>query len=384
MSLRERILEKLKERKKKVEEGSINCIPLPFNRFRQDFPGIEQERYYIVTGSPKSGKTQLMNYLFIYNTILYYYTHPDVLKVKVFFFPLEETPEDITIRFQAFLLNYLTHGRYRISPTDMKSTDERKPLPDEILHFMETNETFIKIMEVYEEVITFYDDRNPTGIWKNVNSYAKTHGKFIPKTIEYEELDELGIKQKKTKEILDYYVPDNPDEYVFIVVDHISLIEPEKGLSLRESINKLSDYMIRLRNRYHYIPVVVQQQNKETQNLEAIQSDNIRPTQIGLADSTSTGKDANVLIGITNPNAFKRSEYLGYAVNKGGEGLADNFRILEIVLNRNGRSNGLCPLFTDGAINDFRELPLPGDENIRKYYDYSKSLRTPQKIIVNN
>lgn len=56
MSLRERILEELKERKKKVEEGSINCIPLPFNRFRQDFPGIEQKRYYIVTGAPKAGK----------------------------------------------------------------------------------------------------------------------------------------------------------------------------------------------------------------------------------------------------------------------------------------------------------------------------------------
>ena len=79
------------------------------------------------------GKSQLTNYIFIINTILWTYTHPGIIKPKIFYFPLEETPESITLRFMAFLLNYLTKGSIFISPTDLKSTDERKPLPEDVL-----------------------------------------------------------------------------------------------------------------------------------------------------------------------------------------------------------------------------------------------------------
>ena len=48
MSLRERVLTELKERRLKVINGNINCIPSPFGRFRDDFLGIEKGRYYLV------------------------------------------------------------------------------------------------------------------------------------------------------------------------------------------------------------------------------------------------------------------------------------------------------------------------------------------------
>lgn len=73
------------------------------------------------------------------------------------------------------------------------------------------------------------------------------------------------------------------------------------------------------------------------------------------------------MIGITNPYSYELPNYLGYDVQK----FKDHFRVMEIVLNRNGRSNGICPLFFDGAINSFKELPLPNDViNINKVYSY--------------
>ena len=382
MSLRERIITYLEERKKKVEEGKINCIPLPFTRFRQDFPGIEQGSYYLISGFTKAGKTQLMNYIFVYNTILYTYYHPNKIKPKIFYFPLEETPEAITLRFMAFLLNHLSKGKIRISPTDLKSTDERKPLKQEVLDAMNTEE-FRNIMDWYEEVITFYDDRNATGVWKNLNNYAKTHGTIVNKTIEIKEIDDLGIERITTREIFDHYVPNDFDEYVLIIVDHISLLNTERDLTLRESINKLSEYMIILRNRYNYIPVIVQQQSTETNNLEAFKANKIRPTVAGLADSKYTSRDCNVMIGITNPYSHELDEYLGYQINKGGVGLKGNARFMEIVINRNGNANGICPLFFDGAINDYRELPLPTDtEELNKYYNYAKSIRTVKTFFI--
>lgn len=47
---------------------------------------------------------------------------------------------------------------------------------------------------------------------------------------------------------------------------------------------------------------------------------------------------------------------------------------MEIVLNRHGQSNGICPLFFDGATCTFKELPLPEDKvNMQKVYDFIKN-----------
>lgn len=58
-----------------------------------------------------------------------------------------------------------------------------------------------------------------------------------------------------------------------IIIDHIGLIQPQKlngtQLSLHESISLLSsDYLIKLRNRFNYIPVVVIQQAIAGENIE--------------------------------------------------------------------------------------------------------------------
>ena len=50
MSLRERVIFNLEERRDKVINGDINCIPLPFVRFREELPGIEQGKYYLISG----------------------------------------------------------------------------------------------------------------------------------------------------------------------------------------------------------------------------------------------------------------------------------------------------------------------------------------------
>ena len=63
--------------------------------------------------------------------------------------------------------------------------------------------------------------------------YAKTHGKTYYKTIMVKEVDELGITSEVERKLFDYYVPDDPNEYVMFIVDHISLLEPIKGMSLR-------------------------------------------------------------------------------------------------------------------------------------------------------
>ena len=372
-SLRERVIAGLEERRERVINGDINCIPLPFKRFRSELPGIEQGKYYLISGATKASKTQLTNYLFMYNTILYSYYNQGIIQPKIFYYNLEETAEAITLRFMSYLLYTLSNKR--ISPTDLSSTNAESPLEEEIIDLLRSEE-YTNILDYYEEVVSFMSSRNPTGVWKDLKSYADSHGTIHNKKCIYK--DEFGVEHNG--EQFDYYEPNNPNEYIFIIIDHVSLLEVERNMTLRECINKLSEYMIILRNRYKYIPVVVQQQSVETTNLEAFKNNKIRPTMSGLSDSKYTAKDCDVMLGITNPFSYEIPEYLQYNIRQ----FKGNFRCLEVVLNRSGQSNGICPLFFDGAINFFGELPLPTDkENLEKVYKKLEKIRSVSNKVTN-
>ena len=253
MTIKDRVLNTIKARRERLIKGEINCIPLPFERFRTEWPGIEQGMYYLISGASKSSKTQLANYLFVYNTVLFAFKHRDIVSPKIYYYNLEETDEAITLRFMSFLLYSI--DKIRISPTDLKSTDSNKPVHEDIINLLESPK-YKEILDFYEEVVEFKQSRNPTGVYKDVKAYAEEHGVTYKKKYTYK--DELGITREG--DAFDYYTPTNPNEYFFIIVDHVSLLETERGLTLRESINKLSEYLIIFRNRYNYIPVVIQQQ----------------------------------------------------------------------------------------------------------------------------
>lgn len=374
MSLIQRVLTNLEERRQRVLRGDINCIPSPFKGFQQDFPGIEQGKYYLISGASKSGKSQLASYLFLYTPILYAYHHPEQVRIRIFYFPLEETPEKITMRFMCHLLYTLSNCKIRISPMKLQSVNTGHIVEPEVLELLNSIE-YRSILDFYEDHVHFINDRNPTGCWKTINRYAQEHGIIHKKKIILENKD-TGIPIEK--EVFDYYEPNDPDEYVEIIWDHASLTELERGMSLKECMDKLSEYFMIFRNHYNYIPVNIQQQNAETISLDAFKSNKIRPTLAGLADTKNTGKDCSVMLGITNPFAFELPYYpYPNDANNPNNYLIRNlkgyFRLLEVVLNREGESNGTLALYFDGATNFFMPLPPPNDKTkLEKYYQLVK------------
>lgn len=353
-----RIIKNLRDRRNNILSGNVNCIPSPFVRFRNDFPGIEQGRYYLISASTKVGKTQLMNYLFLYNSVLYSYYHPDKVHLRVLYYNLEETQEAITLRFMCHLLYILSNKTIRKTPNDLKSVREDKVIDEEILNKFE-REPYKSILEYFENTVTFLDDKNPYGVYKQSKKYAESNGVTHTKKLQVKNSEGEVIDER---DIFDYYTPYDPKEYVMIVIDHISLISPDSKQDLREGINTLSSYLVQLRNKYNYIPVVVQQQSNETANLEAFKANKIRPTVAGLSDSKYTGKDVNVMLGLSNPYAFEMNAYAGYDLSR----LKGNARFLEVVINRDGESNGMIGLYFDGAVNYYEELPPP---RTREYND---------------
>lgn len=365
-TLRERVIAGLEERRERLLNGQLNRIPSPFERFSNDFIGIEQSCYYTITSFTKGGKSQFTSFTFIYKPLMFcYYTKADI-DIKILYFPLEETPERIMQRFISWLLYDFSKGEIYISPKDLRSTVN--PLSQDILDVINSEE-IQDIIKYFEDHIVFPDEPgNPTGIYKYCVRYAEEHGKVYTKTGKYK--DEFGVTQER--QVFDRYEQDNPNEYRLVIIDTINLIDTERGMTLKQSMDKLSEYCAKyLRNRYHYSPVIIQQQAFDQEGNEAFKIGRIRPSVAGLGDSKYTSRDSNVVLGLFSPFRFAIREYEGYDISK----LKDNIRFLEMIVNRDGEMGGLCPLYFDGAVCHFSELPKPDSPQIQQVYKFIQNKR---------
>lgn len=346
-------INQLENRRQRILTGGVNCITSPFKRFLDDFCGVEQSTYYVITSFTKGSKTQFTSFTFLYRTVMYAYFTSEDLDFKIIYFNLEETKERIMQRFMSWLLFRFTKGAIRISPKELRSTVT--PVDEKILDRLKQFD-IQDILHYFEEHVIFPTEApNPTGIYKYCRQYAEDHGTVHKRTVKMK--DELG--QLVDTEVFDYYEQDNPNEYRMIIIDTINLIDTERGMNLKQSIDKLSEYCAKyLRNRYHFSPIIIQQQAFESEGNDAFKLGRVRPSAVGLGDSKYTSRDANVTLGLFSPFRFGITEYFGYDITI----LKDRIRFLEVITNRDGEMGGLLPLWFDGAVCDFKELPKPDDK----------------------
>lgn len=302
--------------------------------------------------------------MFLYNPIQQMLDKNLNIKLKIFYITLEMTKEQKMLSAFSNIL-YVKEG-LRISPSDLKSTKASKVLPESVLEIIKKYEPYF---DKIEEIVEFIDDiRNPTGIYDLLRKYAMANG-----TIHYRDLNINGEIIK----VEDYYTPNDPEEYVMVIVDHIGLISTEKRngqqLTLHESISTLSaDYLIKLRNRFGYIPVVVQQQASAQESVENKKANKLKPSLDGLGDNKLTQRDCDLALGLFSPFRHEIPDYQGYDVKT----FKDNIRFLEIIGGRDGGAGTICPLYFDGAVNYFKELPLPNDnERMQQVYKTIQHIR---------
>ena len=315
-------------------------------------------------------KTQITDWLFLYNTIQQVIDQDLNIRLKIFYFSLEMSKEQKMLSAFSNIL-YIKEG-IRIAPKDLRSTQMSKVLSEETLAIIEKYQPYF---EKIEEIVEFIDDiRNPTGIYKFVREYAHANGTQHMKKVQF-----TNNKTGETfeQEIDDWYEPNDPDEYVMIIIDHISLISPENKNGQKQGlhgsiVDLSSNYLIKLRNKYNYIPVVIQQQASSQESLEHQKANRLKPSLDGLGDCKLTQRDADVIIGLFSPFRHEIPVYLEYDIKK----FRDNIRFLEIVGGREGGGGTTCPLYFDGAVNYFRELPLPSQhEQIKQVYDFLDKIR---------
>ena len=204
-----------------------------------------------------------------------------------------------------------------------------------------------KLIDFFEEKVNFYEDNNPTGIYNSCRAWAMDHGSVINDGVKY--YDKVTGEPHYNKK----YIPDNPNLYKIIWVDHLGLLSPDKTApDLRNAIQMLSaTHFVKLRNHLGFTIWAVQQQ-MAFDTVDAFKIDKIEPSVTNLSDNKATAKDANAVIALWSP-VFMGKDVMGFDnnLNISFRKLGIYGRIAKVLANRDGMCGESFPLFMDGAIS---------------------------------
>jgi len=229
--LYKKVLQEIDNNREKRLRGDSVTIPWSMPRISEVLPGIEKARYNLVSAPPKGGKTQFTDFLFLYEPIEWLEKNPSSnIKLKIFYFSLEISKE-------AKMRSAISHKLFKdynisISPQKLLSVFNRYIIDDNITGILHSEE-YLKWAERFESIVEIHDTiRNPYGIFNTVRNFAEQNGKYTTKTIKWVEEDGNVVDRV----VRDAYVPNDPDLFVIIILDHVSLLQTERGQSLHQAI----------------------------------------------------------------------------------------------------------------------------------------------------
>lgn len=324
--------------------GNYNCLPfVGYGSFSEALPGIEKSCYYIITASSGIGKSKLMRHMFINTALRYTNKH----KISIKYFSLEESvkkviySEIISELYNRFgikvhykqLLSVGRNNRFDIGLID-KVRDCRGYIED-----------YLNSVEVIDTL------KKPSDIYRNVRNFAckiGTHYNQSGLPMTHSEVERMYNGDLNAYGLFSHYSLNDPNHYVIIIVDHLSLLQSERGHDKRSSMELFSSqFCIPLRDRYGFSVVVVQQQAADR---ESGDRDN-EPTLEGLGDCKTTQRDADVILGLYNPSRYGKESHNGiYLGNPDGY----RYRSVRLLKNRNGNVGVSYPFRFFGETGHFK------------------------------
>ena len=348
------VFEKAMSSIERGREGLNKGIPIPFERLRRYLPNIQQKTYYLVGAGTKVGKTSLADDIFFYGAYDHIVANPSEITLDIDYFSFEIDSETKILKG---INRKLWHDYGLIvDASTILSRGEHK-CSQEIYDLAKTYRGYFDKME---DMVTVHDmPDNPTGINKYLINKARQHGRIIEKNIQKDPTKDPVMR-------FDKYIPNDPNRYWIIMIDHIALMLEERGYNTKQNIDKMSQYLVQLRNNFNAIPVVIQQLAFDSESDQRHQAGRLTPTLKDFGDSKYTTRDANVIMTLFSPSRYNIERFQNYNINR----LSNTYRNLEILENRDGEPNVNVGLNFIGECGTFRELPKAG-EMTEAGYDYA-------------
>ena len=336
--------------KQRIEDGLAGLyhgLPNGLNKFNRYLYGIQRKRYYLYGGLSGSAKTTLVDFKLL-NALSY--AKKMGIKVYVYYYSFEIDRETKQANFlSCHIFNkykriippqkILGLGKYRLD-------EEEKKLVEQELPYIE---------QLFQEINFCFDPINPTGIYKELLQHFRDTGKFKMRPYKKVITDKFGNETLEDSELMESYEPNDPDSYTIVVKDHLALLKSESGKSVKETIDKDSEYTVLLRNICGLTAMHIQQFNQGLNSVDRqkFKGIDISPQQNDFKDSTNPYQDCDCAIGIMNAYKMDMEECLGYDLTL----LKNRFRMLKIIKNRGGYDNVACGTTFIPEGGYFKELP---------------------------
>ena len=349
--------------------------------------GIHQKSVYVVASAPKVGKSTLVDYSFVISPYMEWLkfteenngVEPYPLKWIYYSFEVDRIQKEF--KFAAHFM-YKDHGifdfmyegkRYEMNSEYLqgKKVDENGKV------ILLTEDHKLKLLQVYQDriiplfgeydgtgkqiksgKIKFIEEKvNPTGIRNDlIRNVAQRNGQEV-----YENFTVIENGTEVTKHKVIGYKPTNPKSRFIIIIDHVRKIPRERGFSMKENIDKTSEYVVEMRNLYGFTFVIIAHSNRNLAdpNRKREAGEYLFTTADDIKDSGNLSEDADYVFTMFNPNdeKFNLDKHFGIPLKDEQDNLLHpSYRSIHLVESR----HTICPahIQTDmfGGVNYFSPL----------------------------
>lgn len=343
--------------------------------------GIHPGRYYLIGADSGVGKTTFADFAFVISALQA--AEAAGKKLYLFYYSFEISKQSKTAKWisQAVYLKY----KVRLPSEYILGRIAGKPVTDE--HDLMIQDAYTLVEHIMNSIVFIEDPIHPTHIYHSlVDSHYGSIGTIIREA--------PSAKQKAEGRLgrILKYTPNKGEEnsQTIVIVDHIALTAPEKGMNTKDVIDRLSSYFVQLRNMFGTTVVVVQQFNSDLQTFNRLThlrkqgAGIILPQKLDFGDSKYTFRDADVVIGLVKPHAFSLEEFFGVDIT-----LFKAYYVCAVLMkNRYGMDNKMVSYFMDPItglfeyIKDARSADNPFVEQL--YSPKVKELDACQELFFPN
>lgn len=340
MSLKQRIQDGLNGKYKGLSNGLEDISKYTF--------GIQKKCYTLIGGLSGTYKTTLLDYM-VFSAIED--AKKQNIKLDVFYYSFEIDK----LTKQCNWLAQAVYNKYNkvITPEKIKGLGSYRLNSEEE---QMVNSCIDEVEEMFDNINFTFRPINPTGIRNAIIDHCSNLGTYTFKSYK----DEQGNTKQK-KETFTF----NEDRYIIVAVDHLYLTKIEQQFTTKQNMDKLSEYLVYLRNMYSISPIIVQQFNDGLNSIERqkYKGVDISPTHNDFKDTRNPYQDADVVFGITNPWKLDFQDYQGYDLKQ----FKDRFISLKIIKNRLSKDNLKKGMLALPERGQFIELPLANVIDYNKY-----------------
>lgn len=311
------------EEYKKGQNSGNKGLPMGegLSNLSKHINGIQRARIYGIAAAPKAGKSTFVDYAFVIQPYLYILENPGI-EVEWIYYSFELDRISKEFDFATYFLYHDYNVQFIKLPDGVtKGGQDTIELSPDYLRgrLIDDNGEVIKVKpEIFELIkqvyitriiplfgefdsngnltkeskplITFIEQKdNPTGIYKDLKKKAETEGSFI-KSGPNNRI--IGYKSRK------------PEKVTIIIMDHLRKLIPERGWQMKQTVDKMIEYMVELRNwcGYTFVPIIHTNRNLASVDRVRFAKQQLYPTSDDIKDTGNLAEDADFVFTMFNPN----------------------------------------------------------------------------------